>query len=142
MPCLLRALVVIIILLLNTISLEQKVKIKELPRIRPVYIYAKIISVYLLQEIRIRVYTYILISLELLVSKRFYKTLTNPAFRVYISLVVINKVYLMANQGGSFQSSYTQLQKVRLLLGRRPQFTYTITLNNIIFKIIKELAGF
>ena len=139
---LLQALVVIIILLLNTISIEQKVKIKELSRIRPVYIYAEIISVYLLQEIRIRVYTYILISLELLVSKRFYKTITNPAFRVYISLVVINKIYLIANQGDLFQSLYTQLQKVQSLLGRRPQFTYTITLNNIIFKIIKELVGF
>ena len=94
---LLRALVVIIILLLNIIGIEQKVKIKELPRIRPVYVYAKIISVRLLREIRIRVYTYILISLELLVSKRFYKTLTNPTFRAYVSLIVINKVYLIAN---------------------------------------------
>ena len=142
MLCLLWALVVIIILLLNTISTEQKVKIKELPRIRAVYIYTKTISVRLLQEIRIRVYTYILISLELLASKRFYKTLTNPAFRAYISLIVINKVYLIANQGGSFRSSYTQLQKVQSLLGRRPQFAYTITLNNITFKIIKELVGF
>ena len=139
---LLQALVVIIILPLNIISIEQKVKIEELPRIRPVYIYAKIISIYLLREIHIRVYTHILILLELLVSKRFYKTLTNPTFRAYISLVVINKVYLIANQGGLFQSSYIQLQKVRLLLGRRPQFAYTATLNNITFKIIKELTGF
>ena len=136
MPCLLQALVVIIILLLNAISVEQKVKIKELPGIRPVYVYAEIISARLLREIRIRVYTYILISLELLVSKRFYKTLTNPTFCVYISLIVINKVHLIANQGGSFRSSYIQLQKVRSLLGRKPQFTYTIMLNNIIFKII------
>ena len=139
---LLQALVVIIILLLNIVSIEQKVKIKELPRIRPVYIYTKIIFIYLLREIRIRVYTYILISLELLVSKRFYKTLTNPAFRAYISLVVINKIYLIANQEGLFWSLYIQLQKVRLLLGRRPQFAYTAILNNITFKIIKELAGF
>ena len=136
MLCLLQALVVIIILLLNAISIEQKVKIKELPRIRPVHVYAKIISAYLLREIRIRVYTYILISLELLVSKRFYKTLTNPTFCVYISLIVINKVHLIANQGGSFRSSYIQLWKVRSLLGRKPQFTYTATLNNITFKIV------
>jgi len=97
MPYLLQALVVIIILLLNAIGAEQKAKIKELPGIRPVYIYAEIISIRLLWEIRIGVYTYILISLELLVGKRFHKTLTNPTFRAYISLVVINKVYLMAN---------------------------------------------
>ena len=136
MPYLFQALVVIIILLLNIISMEQKVKIKELPRIRPVYIYTEIISARLLREIRIRVYTYILILLELLVSKRFYRTLTNPAFYTYISLVVINKVYLIANQGGLFQNLYIQLQKVRSLLGQKPQFTYTATLNNITFKII------
>ena len=133
---LLQALVVIIILLLNIIGIEQKVKIEELPRIRPVYIYAKTISIHLLREIRIRVYIYILILLELLVSKRFYKTLTNPAFCKYISLVVINKVYLIANQRGLFRSSYIQLQKERSLLGRKPQFAYTATLNNITFKII------
>ena len=97
MPYLLRALVVIIILLLNIISTEQKVKIKELPRIRPVYIYKEIISKRLLGEIRIRVYTYILISLELLARKKLYKILTYPTFRAYISLVVINKVHLIAN---------------------------------------------
>ena len=136
MPYLLQALVVIIILLLNIINIEQKVKIKELPRIKLVYIFTNTISLCLLQEIHIRVYTYILILLELLVSKRFYKTVTNPTFCVYVSLVVINKVHLMANQGGLFWSLYIQLQKVRLLLGRRPQFTYTITLNNIMFKIV------
>ena len=133
---LLRALVVIIILLLNIISIEQKVKIKELPRIRPVYVYKEIISKRLLGEIRIRVYTHILISPELLTREKFHKILTHPTFRAYVSLVVINKVHLIANQGGLFRSSYIQLQKVRSLLGRKPQFTYTITLNNITFKII------
>ena len=136
MPYLLRALVVIIILPLNIISAEQKAKIKELPRIRPVYIYKETISKYLLGEIRIRVYIYILILLELLARKKRYKILTYPTFHTYISLVVINKVHLIANQGGLFWSSYIQLQKVRSLLGRRPWFAYTITLNNITFKII------
>ena len=142
MPYLYQTLVVIIILPLNAIGVEQKVKIKELPRIRLVYIFTKTISIRLLREIRIIVYTYILISLKILVSKRFYKTFINSTFCAHVSLVVINKVYLIANQGGSFRSSYIQLQKVRLLLGRRSQFIYTITLNNITFKIIQELAGF
>ena len=91
MPCLLRASVVIIILPLNTIGAEQKVKIKELPGIRPVHVYAEIISARLLREIRIGVYTHILILPEMLVSKRFYKTFTNPTFRTHISLVIINR---------------------------------------------------
>jgi hypothetical protein len=78
-------------------GIEQKVNIKELPRIRPVYVYKETISKRLLGEIRIRVYTYILISLELLARKKLYKILTYPTFHVYISLVVINKIYLIAN---------------------------------------------
>ena len=136
MLCLLQALVVIIILPLNAIGAEQKVKIKKLLKIRPVYIYTKTISAYLLQEIRIRVYIYILISPELLVSKKFYKTFINSTFHVHVGLVIINKVHLMANQRGLFQNLYIQLQKVQLLLGRRPQFTYTATLNNTTFKIV------
>ena len=102
MPYFYQALVVIIILPFNAISVEQKVKIKELFKIKLVYIYAKIISVCLLQEIRIKVYIYILILLKLLISKKFYKTFTNPTFYAYIGLVIINKVYFIANQGCLF----------------------------------------
>jgi len=55
------------------------------------------ISKRLLGEIRIRVYTYILILLKLLARKKLYKILTYPTFRAYIGLVAINKVYLIAN---------------------------------------------
>jgi len=44
MSCLLRALVVIVILLLNAIGAEQKAKIEELPGTRPVHVYAETIS--------------------------------------------------------------------------------------------------
>ena len=87
----------IIILLLNAIGVKQKVKIKEFPRIRPVYIFTKTISIYLLREICIGVYTHILILLEILVSKRFYKIFINPTFHTHVGLVVINKVHLVAN---------------------------------------------
>jgi len=97
MPYLLQASVVIIILPLNIISTEQTAKITELPRTKPVYIFANTISKRLLQEIRIRVYTHILISLKILVGKSFYKTLTNPTFYMHVSLVVINKVHFVAN---------------------------------------------
>jgi len=109
MLCLLQASVVIIILLLNAISTEQKVKIKELPGTRLVYINADTISTHLLGEIRIRVYTHILILLELLVRKKLHKILTHPTFYIHVGLVIINKVHLIANWGGLFQDSYTQL---------------------------------
>jgi len=94
---LLQALIIIIILLFNVINIKQKAKIKKLFKIRPVYLFVKIISTHFLQEICIRVYTYILISLKLLITKRFHKTLINPTFRVYIGLVIINKVHFIAN---------------------------------------------
>ena len=142
MPCLYRASVVIIILPLNAIGAEQKAKIEELPGTRPVHVFTETISARLLREIRIGVYTHILISPEMLVGKRFHKILTNPTFRAHVGLVVIDEVHLVANWGGSFRSSYTQLWKVRSLLGRRPWFACTATLDDTTFKIVQELAGF
>ena len=87
----------IIILLFNIISVEQKVKIKKLFKIKLGYIFANIIFIYLLQEIYIKVYIYISILLKLLINKKFYKTFINSTFCVHINLVIINKVYLIAN---------------------------------------------
>ena len=87
----------LIILLLNTISAEQKAKIAELPGTRPVYVCAETISAQLLVNIRRGKYTYILLSPELLAAKKFHNILTNPAFRNHVRLVIINKVHLVAN---------------------------------------------
>ena len=35
----------------------------------------------------------------MLVGKRFYKTFINPTFYTYINLIIINKVYFLANWG-------------------------------------------
>jgi len=102
MPCLLRALVMIIILLFNAINIKYKIKIKEFLKIKPVYVYAKIISVYFLKEIRIKIYTHILILLKLLIYKKFHKIFTHPILYIYISLIVINKMHFIANWGGLF----------------------------------------
>ena len=51
----------------------------------------------MLIKIYISKYTHILLSLELLVLKKFYKILTNPTFYLHIKLVVINKVHLVTN---------------------------------------------
>src|SRR6266550_1054252 len=64
---------------------------KELLGTKPVHLFTKIISTRLLQEIRIGVYIYILISPELLVGRKFHKTLTNPTFHIHVGLVVINE---------------------------------------------------
>ena len=142
MPYLVYSLIILIILLLNTIRTKQKQKIKQLPRIKLVYITTKIITSILLYNIYIRKYTHILILLELVVSKKFYYILTNPTFRVYIELVVVNKVYLITNQGTSFYRVYILLYKLQILLSQKLQFIYIATLDNLTFNIVYQLVGF
>ena len=136
------SLIMLIILLLNTIRTKQKQKIKQLPRIKLVYITTKIITSILLYNIYIRKYIYILILLELVVSKKFYYILTNPTFRAHVGLVVVNKVYLITNQGTSFYRVYILLYKLQILLSQKLQFIYTATLDNLTFNIVCQLAGF
>ena len=142
MPYLVYSLIILIILLLNTIRTKQKQKIKQLPRIKLVYITTKIITSILLYNIYIRKYIHILILLELVVSKKFYYILTNSTFRVYIGLVVVNKVYLITNQGTSFYRVYILLYKLQILLSQKLQFIYIATLDNLTFNIVYQLAGF
>ena len=89
--------VIIIVLPLNIIGSEQIKKIAKLPYVWPVYIYRKIISVKLIKDIYTGSYIYILISLKLLVSNKIYKVLIDLIFHSYVALMVVNKVYLLAN---------------------------------------------
>ena len=87
----------IVILPLNAIKVEQKNKIKELLNTCLVYIYFKTISVAMLDNIHIGKYMHILLSPELLASKKFYNILISPTFYTHIGLVVVNEVHLAAN---------------------------------------------
>ena len=142
MPYLVYSLIMLIILLLNTIRTKQKQKIKQLPRIKLVYITTKIITSILLCNIYIRKYIHILILLELAVSKKFYYILTNPTFRAHVGLVVVNKVHLITNQGTSFYRVYILLYKLQILLSQKLQFIYIATLDNLTFNIVYQLVGF
>ena len=142
MPYLVYSLIILIILLLNTIRTKQKQKIKQLPRIKLVYITTKIITSILLCNIYIRKYIHILILLELVVSKKFYYILTNSTFRVYIGLVVVNKVYLITNQSTSFYRVYILLYKLQILLSQKLQFIYIAILDNITLVNIQRLVEF
>jgi len=98
-PLLIRASIVIIVLLLNAIKKEQLLKIRAILRLNPIFIYAEVVKVYIdiLKRIKAGQFIYILISLKLLFSKRFHHILTLPSFHLYISLVIINKCYLVTN---------------------------------------------
>lgn len=142
MPCLLRGSIVLIILPLHEIRAEQEAKIAELPGTRPVHVCAETISAELLVDIRRGKYTHILLSPELLAAKKFHNILTDPTFRDHLGLVVIDEVHLVANWGGSFRSAYTRLWKARMLLGKKPWFACTATLDEATFGTVQELAGF
>ena len=107
-PLLIRASVAIIVLPLNVIGEEQLLKIRAILGANPVFIYAEVIKAYtdILKHIKAGQFTHILVSLELLLSKRFHYILTWPAFRSHVFLVVINKCYLVANWGKSFRPYY------------------------------------
>ena len=136
MLCFYQGFIIIIILLLNVIRAEQKNKIKKLLGTYLIYIYFKTISAAMLDNIYIGKYIYILLSLKLLASKKFYNILTGPIFYMYIELAIVNKIHLVTNQGRAFQSAYIMLYKVWLLLGLKLWFIYTATLNNKTLKII------
>ena len=51
----------------------------------------------ILKYIKVGWFTHILVLLELLFSKRFYYILTLSFFCLHVSLVVINKCYLVVN---------------------------------------------
>ena len=97
----------------------------------------------ILKYIKAGQFIYILVLLELLLSKWFHYILTWPAFYLYIFLVVIDEYYLVINWGKSFRPYYVQLFKVRSLLGPIvPWFIYTITLDEETYAKVIKLAGF
>jgi len=98
-PLLIWASITIIILPLNTIKEKQLLKIQAILRVNPIFICAEVIKVYtdILKYIKAGQFIYVLVSLKLLSSKQFHYILTWPAFCLHISLVIINKYYLITN---------------------------------------------
>ena len=134
--------IAIIILLLNAIGEEQAKKILKLPSTNSKFLNQYTISIVVLLDIYRGLYTYILLLLELLTQKRVCYILTNLVFQLYITIIIINKVYLISNQGNSFYSTYIELQVVQVLLGRKLQFIYIAILDNITLVNIQRLVEF
>ena len=144
-PLLIRASVAIIVLPLNAIGEEQLLKIQAIPGSNPVFICAEVVKAHadILKHIKAGRFTHILVSPELLSSKRFHHILTLPSFRSHVSLVVIDECHLVANWGKSFRPHYAQLFKVRSLLGPTvPWFACTATLDEETYAKVMKLAGF
>ena len=84
---------------LNAIREEQLLNIWAILGSNPVFICTEVVKAHadILKYIKAGRFTYILVSLELLFSKRFYYILTLPSFRSHVSLVVIDECHLVVN---------------------------------------------
>jgi len=134
--------VTIIVLPLNAIGTEQMQKISCLPLAKPVHVWERTISAALLSDIRQGVYTHILISPELLATPALHEVLIDIHFRSHVALVVVDEVHLLSDWGQTFRPSYAQLFKIRALLGYKPWFACTATLDSPTFDVVCKLAGF
>ena len=107
-----------------------------------VYVTYTTISKGLIYNIYNSKYLHILILPKQVVTQHFYKVFIDLIFRSYIQLVIINKVYLILNQGLSFYNIYIKLFKLYILLSPKPQFIYIVTLDNNTFKKVCKLVVF
>ena len=55
---------------------------------------------------------------------------------------MVDEVHLVTDWGTSFRGAYTLLYKLRILLGRKPWFACTATLDDPTFDVVCQLAGF
>ena len=136
MSCFLCDSVVLIILSLNAIEAEQTVRIENLEDTQSVFVSHETIFTAMLVNIHRNVYTHILLSSELLVGKKFHSILTDSTFCSHVKLVVIDEVHLVTDWGQFFCVVYTQLWKLWMLLGQKPWFACTATLDEQISVIV------
>ena len=143
LPCLIPDATVLILVPLNAIGAEQLSKIQSLPGTRPIHLNADNSNTRTLADIRCGVYTHILVSPEIACSHRFRRAvLSNSTFRARIKAVLVDEVHLVVDWGQAFRESYTHLRYLRNVLGQRPWFGCTATLDKRTFKALCYSSGF
>ena len=96
-----------------------------------------------IKRLRAGLYTYIFISPKLASTPSFYNLLKDPKFKKQLALVIINKAYLIIQQGKKFCPKYTQLYYIRNLIGSLVlQFAYSTTLDLKTLEMVKKSLGF
>jgi superfamily II DNA helicase RecQ len=142
-PCLIPDAVALILLPLNAIGTEQFKKIQTLPGARPIHLTAQNNNAQVLADIRCGLYTHILLSPEIARSRKFRKSvLSNQKLRERIKAVMVDEVHLVVDWGQTFRESYTHLRYLRDVLGEKPWFGCTATLDQPTFKALCYSSGF
>ena len=131
------------ILPLNAIGKDQLTKIQELPGANPIMLCADNNHEPTLQRIRNGIYTHILVSPEIACSKYFMETvLNNPKFKSRVVAVTVDEVHLVVDWGTSFRKSYTMLRSVRQVIGDKPWFGCSATLDSKTLEKLQDLHAF
>lgn len=132
----------LVILPLDRIGQQQASFITRLGG-RPCFLNARTISKQLLADIKLGLYSHVLLSPELATGAKFHETATDPMFKEQIGLVVIDEAHLINQWGRSFRTSYARLGVLRSYFGPRvPWFACSATLASDTLKEIKAKAGF
>jgi superfamily II DNA helicase RecQ len=143
LPLLISGAIIIIIMPLNAIGKDQWTKIKELPGGHPIMLCAENNTKTSLQEIQNGIYTHVLVSPEIASSKRFRETVLNdPKFKSKVAAVTVDEVHLVVDWGSTFRKSYTMLRSIRQVIGDRPWFGCSATLDEKTLEELRELRVF
>lgn len=142
-PCLTPDAIALILLPLNAIGAEQLKKIQTLPGARPIHLNAQNNNAQALADIRNGFYTHILLSPEIACSRKFRESvLSNQKFRERVKAVIVDEVHLVVDWGQTFRESYTHLRYLRDVVGEKPWFGCTATLDKSTFKALCYSSGF
>ena len=143
LPLLVSGGIILIILPLNAIGKDQWTKIRELPGAYPIMLCAENNSKTTLEEIRNGIYTHVLVSPEIACSKRFREIVLNdPKFKSKVAAVTVDEVHLVIDWGTSFRKSYIMLRSIRQVIGDKPWFGCSATLDQETLHELHDLRVF
>jgi superfamily II DNA helicase RecQ len=143
LSCLIRDAIVLILLPLNAIGVEQMEKIQTLPGAQPIHLTANNNNNQTLAVVRKGYYSHILLSPEIACSQRFREAvLSDSKLRSRIKAVMVDEVHLVVDWGLTFRESYTHLKYLRNVLGHKPWFGCTATLDMQSFESLCHSSGF
>jgi superfamily II DNA or RNA helicase len=143
LPCLIQGAIALILLPLNAIGAEQMERIQTLPGARPIHLTANNNNNQTLIDVRSGYYSHILVSPEIACSQRFRESvLSDSKLRSRIKAVMVDEVHLVVDWGLTFRESYTHLKYLRNVLGHKPWFGCTATLDMKSFESLCYSSGF
>ncbi|KAH7112789.1 ATP-dependent DNA helicase [Dactylonectria estremocensis] len=133
----------LIIIPLDRIGQEQRLKIQRLPGARSVFINGRTDKTdALAQEIETGVYTHLIMGPEI-AAGWFRSIASSPSFKKRVCAVAVDELHLVALWGSGIRPQYAQLSLLRRRLGGGvPWFGCSATLDRTTLETARKMAGF